>query len=42
MRTTLALPEKLLNEVMKVTHTSTKTAAIIKALEEIVRKSKNF
>ncbi|NNJ91845.1 MAG: type II toxin-antitoxin system VapB family antitoxin [Gammaproteobacteria bacterium] len=40
MRTTLDLPEKLLNEAMKVTHTETKTAVIIKALEELVRKSK--
>jgi len=40
MRTTLNLPENLLNEAMKVTHTGTKTAVIIKALEEIVRKSK--
>ncbi len=40
MRTTLDLPENLLKEAMKVTHTDTKTAVIIKALEEIVRKSK--
>ncbi|VAX14329.1 hypothetical protein MNBD_GAMMA24-61 [hydrothermal vent metagenome] len=40
MRTTLDLPENLLNEAMKVTHTNTKTAVIIKALEELVRKSK--
>ena len=40
MRTTLDLPENLLNEAMKVTHTGTKTAVIIKALEEMVRKSK--
>ncbi len=40
MRTTLDLPEKLLEEAMKLTHTTTKTAVIIKALEEIVRKSK--
>ena len=40
MRTTLDLPEKLLNEAMKVTHTNTKTAVIVKALEELVRKSK--
>ena len=40
MRTTLDLPEKLLNEAMKATHTDTKTAVIIKALEELVRKSK--
>ena len=40
MRTTLDLPEDLLKEAMKVTHTGTKTAVIIKALEELVRKSK--
>jgi len=40
MRTTLDLPENLLNEAMKVTHTSTKTGVIVKALEELVRKSK--
>lgn len=40
MRTTLDLPEGLLNEAMKVTHTDTKTAVIVRALEELVRKSK--
>lgn len=40
MRTTLDLPENLLDEAMKVTHTRTKTAVIIKALEELIRKSK--
>ena len=40
MRTTLDLPENLLNEAMKLTHTNTKTAVIVKALEELVRKSK--
>lgn len=40
MRTTLDLPENLLNEAMEVTHTGTKTAVIVKALEELVRKSK--
>lgn len=40
MRTTLDLPEDLLKEAMKVTRTSTKTGVIIKALEELVRKSK--
>ena len=40
MRTTLDLPESLLAEAMKVTHTNTKTAVIVKALEELVRKSK--
>ena len=40
MRTTLDLPENLLAEAMKVTHTGTKTAVIVRALEELVRKSK--
>jgi Arc/MetJ family transcription regulator len=40
MRTTLDLPENLLNEAMKLTHTTTKTGVIVKALEELVRKSK--
>jgi len=40
MRTTLDLPENLLDEAMKITHTDTKTGVIVKALEELVRKSK--
>lgn len=40
MRTTLDLPEELLTEAMKMTNTSTKTAVIIKALEELVQKEK--
>ena len=40
MRTTLDLPENLLAEAMKVTHTNTKTAVIVKALEELIRKSR--
>ena len=40
MRTTLDLPENLLKEAMRATHTETKTAVIVKALEELVRKSK--
>jgi len=40
MRTTLDLPEKLLSEAMKVTHTNTKTGVIVLALKELVRKSK--
>lgn len=39
MRTTLDLPENLLNEAMKIAHIDTKTAVIIKALEELIRKS---
>lgn len=40
MRTTLDLPEELVNEAMKVTQTKTKTKVIILALEELVRKTK--
>lgn len=39
MRTTLDLPEDLLHEAMKVSHTGTKTQVIILALQELVRKS---
>lgn len=38
MRTTLDLPEPLMKKAMKVSHQKTKTAAIITALEEMVRK----
>jgi len=40
MRTTLDLPEDLINEAMKTTHINTKTKVIITALEDLVRKSK--
>jgi Arc/MetJ family transcription regulator len=40
MRTTLDLPEELINEAMKATHIQTKTRVIITALEELIRKSK--
>jgi len=40
MRTTLDLPEELLQEAMHITHTGTKTAVIILALKELVRKAK--
>lgn len=40
MRTTLDLPEDLLNEAMRTTHIPTKTKVIITALEELIRKSK--
>ncbi|MBU0482327.1 MAG: type II toxin-antitoxin system VapB family antitoxin [Proteobacteria bacterium] len=40
MRTTLDLPENLLNQAMQATHIQTKTAVIITALEELIRKSK--
>lgn len=40
MRTTLDLPENLVNEAMKLTHIETKTRVIILALQELIRKSK--
>ncbi len=40
MRTTLDLPENLLEKAMKTTHIQTKTKVIITALEELIRKSK--
>ena len=40
MRTTLDLPEDLLNEAMKVTLINTKTKVIVKALEDLIRKTK--
>ena len=40
MRTTLDLPEELLNEAMKATSINTKTKVIITALEDLIRKSK--
>ncbi len=40
MRTTLDLPDSLLSEAMKLSNQKTKTAVIISALEEFVRKTK--
>ena len=40
MRTTLDLPASLMEEALKVSHHRTKTAVIIAALEDYVRKSK--
>jgi len=40
MRTTLDLPEHLLDEAMKTTNIKTKTKVIITALEELIRKAK--
>jgi len=39
MRTTLDLPEDLIDEAMKVTQINTKTKVIITALEDLIRKS---
>ena len=40
MRTTLDLPESLVKEAMKASHQRTKTAVIITALEDLVRKGR--
>jgi Arc/MetJ family transcription regulator len=40
MRTTLDLPEELIDEAMKVTRINTKTRVIITALEDLLRKSR--
>ena len=40
MRTTLDLPEKLVNEAMKASRVKTKTGVIVLALTELVRKAK--
>lgn len=40
MRTTIDLPQTLVEEAMKVSHQRTKTAVIVTALEEFVRKSR--
>ncbi|MDZ7720386.1 MAG: type II toxin-antitoxin system VapB family antitoxin [Balneolaceae bacterium] len=39
MRTTLDLPEDLLQKAMRLSNQKTKTSTIILALEELVRKS---
>ncbi|MDY6855654.1 MAG: type II toxin-antitoxin system VapB family antitoxin [Thermodesulfobacteriota bacterium] len=39
MRTTLDLPDNLVNEAMRVTSIKTKTKVIITALEQLIRKS---
>ncbi|MEI6563055.1 MAG: type II toxin-antitoxin system VapB family antitoxin [bacterium] len=40
MRTTLDLPDVLVQNAMKVSHQKTKTAVIISALQDLVRKSR--
>ena len=40
MRTTLDLPGPLINEALKVSHQKTKTAVIITALEDFLRKNR--
>jgi len=40
MRTTLDIPEKLIDEAMKATKINTKTRVIITALEDLIRKKR--
>lgn len=40
MRTTLDLPKDLLDDAMKASHQKTKTATIIAALQDLVRKNR--
>lgn len=40
MRTTIDLPEPLMQEAMKLSHHKTKTATIVVALEDFVKKNK--
>jgi len=40
MRTTLDLPEKLVNEALKATHSKTKTELIKYALENIIQQNR--
>lgn len=40
MRTTLDLPDVLVQDAMKVSHQKTKTAVIITALQDLVRKNR--
>lgn len=40
MRTTLDLPEKLLEKAMKASNIKTKTKVIVQALEELIRRHK--
>ena len=40
MRTTLDLPEQLVQEAMRASHQKTKTAAIVTALQDFVRKAR--
>ena len=40
MRTTIDLPEALVQEALKMSHQKTKTAMIVTALEDFVRKNR--
>ncbi len=39
MRTTLDIPDNLMNEAMKATHIKTKTKVIITALEQLIQRA---
>jgi Arc/MetJ family transcription regulator len=39
MRTTLDIPDNLVNEAMRATHIKTKTKVIITALEQLIRRA---
>ena len=41
MRTTIDLPEPLVKQAMKMSHQRTKTAVIVTALEDFVRKNRS-
>jgi Arc/MetJ family transcription regulator len=40
MRTTLDMPEQLINDALKITHCKTKTQVITLALQNLIRKEK--
>lgn len=40
MRTTLDLPDRLMQDAMKASHQKTKTAVIVAALQDAVRKAR--
>ena len=40
MRTTLDLPDRLVQDAMKASHQRTKTAVIIAALQDLVRRTR--
>jgi Arc/MetJ family transcription regulator len=40
MRTTLDLPDRLMQDAMKSSHQKTKTGVIVAALEDLVRKNR--
>ena len=42
MRTTLDLPKNLIDEVMRITNSRTKSEAIRRALEEVIRKEQRM